>query len=138
MVDSTTGGLGNIAPELEVSWPARTLIFLARGQGPYILAFGRRDAAPALLPLSTLVPGYRDGAENSFPLADVGEFKASPPPAPPLLPQFLGDADPKKLGLWATLILGVLVLSAMAWRLARQMKSGAAVGGSAKQDSASE
>jgi hypothetical protein len=138
VVDQTSGGLGNIAPELEVSWPARNLVFLARGQGPYTLAFGRRDAAPARLPLATLVPGYRDGAENSFPLAEAGPARAGPPPSPPLLPQFIGDADPKKLGLWSALMLGVLVLMGMAWRLARQMKGGAVRGAAAKQGPAQE
>ncbi|MFS8085789.1 MAG: DUF3999 family protein, partial [Acidobacteriota bacterium] len=131
VVDQAGGGLGNVVPELEVSWPARNLIFLARGQGPFTLAFGRPDAAPAMLPLATLVPGYRDGTVNDFPQAEVGEVRAGPPPSPPMLPQFIGDADPEKLGLWAALILGVLVLAGMAWRLARQMKGGAATGGSA-------
>jgi Protein of unknown function (DUF3999) len=124
VVDQNSGGLGNVAPELEVSWPARNLVFLARGQGPYALAFGRRDALPVQLPPATLVPGYRDGAENGFPVADIGPLRTGPPPSPPLLPRFIGDADPQKLLLWAALILGVLILAGMAWRLSRQMKDG--------------
>lgn len=139
VVDQTSGGFGQLAPELEVSWPARNLVFLARGQGPFTLAFGRRDAPPVQLPLATLVPGYRDGPENSFPVADIGPVRSAPPPAPPVLPQFIGDADPKTLGLWAALILGVLVLAGMAWRLARQMKNGTAGGApAAKQESTRE
>ena len=126
IVDQTSGGFGSALPELEVSWPARNLVFLARGDGPYLLVFGRQDAQPAQLPLPTLIPGYRDGAETAFPVAETGALRSAPPPAPSRLPQFIGDADPKKLGLWAALIIGVLVLALMAWRLSRQMKDGAA------------
>lgn len=125
VVDQTSGGFGPGTPELEVTWPARDLVFLARGQGPFTLAFGRNEAAPAQLPVATLVPGYRDGSESAIAVAETGAVRAASPPSPPILPQFVGDADPKKLGLWAALIAGVLVLAAMAWRLARQMKAGA-------------
>ncbi|MEP7084154.1 MAG: DUF3999 domain-containing protein [Betaproteobacteria bacterium] len=126
IVDQTSGGFGSALPELEASWPVRNLVFLARGEGPFLLAFGRQDAQPAQLPLSTLIPGYRDGAETAFPLAETGALRSAPPPAPSSLPQFIGDADPKKLGLWAALIIGALVLALMAWRLSRQLQDGAA------------
>ena len=132
VVDQSSGGFGNALPELEVSWPVRNLVFLARGEGPYLLAFGRQDALPAQLPLPTLVPGYRDGAEMAFPPVETGTLRKAPPPEPSRLPQFIGDADPKKLGLWAALIIGVLVLALMAWRLSRQMKEGMSAGGGAR------
>ena len=46
----------------------------------------------------------------------------APPPAPPFLPTVLGEQDPKKVGLWAALLVGVALLAAMAWRLSRQMQ----------------
>ena len=128
VVDQSSGGFGSALPELEVSWPARNLVFLARGNGPYLLAFGRQEAQPGQLPLATLVPGYREGAEAAFPVAEIGALRTAPPPAPSRLPEIIGDADPKKLGLWAALIIGVLVLALMAWRLARQMKDAAPAG----------
>lgn len=131
VVDQTSGGLGDAAPELEVSWPARGLVFVARGQGPYTLAFGRADATPVRLPLATLVPGYRDGAEGSFPVAEIGPLRTGSPPSTSMLPQFMVDSDLKKVGLWMALVIGVLVLAAMAWRLSRQMKDGAASSGDA-------
>jgi hypothetical protein len=126
VVDAASGGLGNPPPELEVSWPARNLVFVARGGGPYTLAFGRKEATRAAMPLATLIPGYRDQGENSLPTAAIGELRAAPPPAPSMLPDFLADQEPKRIGLWAALIVGVLLLAAMAWRLSRQMQKGAA------------
>lgn len=125
VVDQSGGGFGSALPELEASWPVRNLVFLARGEGPFLLAFGRQDAQPAQLPLSTLIPGYQDGGETAFPLAETGALRSAPAPAPSRMPQFIGDADPKKVGLWAALIIGVLVLALMAWRLSRQLKDGA-------------
>ena len=129
IVDQGGGGLGAAPPELEVSWPVRELIFLARGEGPFTLAFGRAEATAARLAPATLVPGYREGMEATFPVADSGPARQGPPPSPPMLPRIFGDADPKKAGLWAALLVGVLLLAGMAWRLARQMKAGAASAG---------
>jgi hypothetical protein len=131
VVDPASGGLGTPPPELEASWTARNLVFLARGQGPYTLAFGKKDATAAAMPLTALFPGYRDQGELTLPAAAVGELRAAPPPAPSILPSFVAEQDPKRLGLWAALIAGVLLLAAMAWRLSRQMQRGAAAATSA-------
>ena len=122
VVDPASGGLGTPPPELEASWPVRNLVFLARGAGPFTLAVGKKDALAAALPIASLMPGYRDQSETSLPAASVGEVRMTPPPPPPLLPAVLGDQDPKKLGLWAALLVGVALLAAMAWRLSRQMQ----------------
>ncbi|MEO8134911.1 MAG: DUF3999 domain-containing protein [Betaproteobacteria bacterium] len=124
VIDQAGGGLGAALPELELSWPVRHLVFVARGQGPFTLAFGKRDAIPATLPLATLIPGYQTGSEAAFPVAGVSEIKLRATPAPSVIAQVIGDTEPRKLGLWAALLVGVLVLALMAWRLSRQMRRG--------------
>lgn len=124
VVDQSGGGLGSALPELELSWPVRHLVFVARGQGPFTLAFGKRDASSASLPLTTLVPGYRAGSEAAFPVAGVSAIKLRAMPAPSAIAQIIGETEPRKLGLWAVLLVGVLVLALMAWRLSRQMRRG--------------
>jgi hypothetical protein len=126
VVDPASGGLGAPLPELDVSWAARNLVFLARGAGPYTLAFGKKEASAAALPLTSLFPGYRDQGESKLPPAIVGDLRLAPPPGPSLLPSFVADQDPKRVGLWGALIVGVLLLAAMAWRLSRQMQKGGA------------
>ena len=123
VVDPASGGLGTPPPELEASWPVRNLVFLARGAGPFTLAVGKKDAAAAAMPIASLIPGYREQSETSLPAASVGDLRMAPPPAPPLLPAVLGEQDPKKMGLWAALLVGVALLAAMAWRLSRQMQA---------------
>jgi hypothetical protein len=125
VVDAASGGLGMPPPELEVSWPARNLVFVARGAGPYTLAFGKKESTRAAMPLATLIPGYREQGENGLPVAAIGELRTAPPPAPSVLPAFIADQEPQRIGLWAALIAGVLLLAAMAWRLSRQMQKGA-------------
>jgi hypothetical protein len=128
VIDPASGGLGTPPPDLEVSWPARHLVFLARGAGPFLLAAGNKDAAVAALPISSLMPGYRADAETTLPVAMMGEVRKTPPPAPPLFSNLLGGQEPRKIGLWAALILGVAILAVMAWRLSRQMQRGGASG----------
>ena len=125
VVDQTSGGLGRKLPELEASWPAATLVFLARGSGPFTLVYGASEAKPGALPIATLVPGYRDGIESTFPVAEAGAPKTGVPTPLSALERVVGEAtfgDPKKFGLWAILLLGVVVLALMAWRLAKQMR----------------
>lgn len=81
----------------------------------------------AALPLTSLIPGYREDAESGLPVAPSGEVRMAPPPSPPLPPSFLGELEPQRVGLWAALLIGVLLLAAMAWRLSKQMQKGAAV-----------
>jgi len=54
----------------------------------------------------------------------LARLRLAPPPAPSLLPSFLADHEPQRIGLWAALIVGVLLLAGMAWRLSRQMQKG--------------
>jgi hypothetical protein len=126
VVDPASGGLGTPLPELDLSWAARNLVFLARGAGPYTLAFGKKEATAAALPLTTLFPGYRNQGESKLPAAAVGDLRLAPPPGPSMLPPFVADQDPKRLGLWTALIVGVLLLAVLAWRLSRQMQKGTA------------
>ena len=130
VVDQTAGGFGRKPPELEASWPAATLVFLARGSGPFALLYGARDAGPAALPIATLVPGYRDGTEQSFPVAKLGTATGGRS-EPSVVERAIDTAtmgEPRKAGLWALLIIGVIVLALMAWRLSRQMRPGTTSG----------
>ena len=113
---------------LGAGWVPHRLAFAARGAKPFELACGRHDAKPAAFPIATLVPGYkreedlelRRGATPAG-LA-IGEAQAA------ATPQQLGGegalrqrVDWKRWTLWASLVLGVVVLGWMAIRLGRLM-----------------
>jgi hypothetical protein len=116
------GGLGSTPPVLEAQWRSRQVIFAARGPAPFRLAFGAAEAKPAWVSAATLIPDYKRGEELKLPEARVGPVEGAPPAAPSALPAFVAEVGgPRKLALWSILVLGVLVLGAMAWRLSRQM-----------------
>jgi len=112
------------APSLEVQWRPAQLVFVARGDGPYHLEFGNREAKATLLAVSQLIPSYEAHAEMKLAEAKVGAVQANAPPEPAWRAA-IGDTNPRKLALWAILIVAVFVLAGMAWRLSSQMKGGA-------------
>jgi len=112
---------GGPQPELEVHWRPAEIVFVAKGEGPFTLAFADPEAKSTALSISNLIPNYERGAEAKLPQAFPGNVTAAPPPT--ALQSFMGDVSPKRVGLWAILGLGVLILGFMAWRLLGQMKS---------------
>jgi uncharacterized protein DUF3999 len=115
-IDPDKGGLGATLPQLEVHWRAAELVFVARGEEPFSLAFGNREAKSALLPVASVMPGYEPHAEMKLPAATVGTVTRVTGAAG-AWPAWLEDVPPRKLALWALLVGAVVVLGVMAWRL---------------------
>jgi len=111
-VDERGGGLGAEAPKLQVAVRATQLVFLARGSGPYVLTVGSSTVKAANLPLATLIPDY-----SVQKLAELGTAKLISTlvvPAIPAAPPAESSIDFKRVGLWAVLVIGVLLLGWMA------------------------
>lgn len=124
-VDQRGGGLGTGQPLLNVGWVPHRLVFAARGDAPFRLTFGNREAKPAAYAIETLVPGYKSDAELKLASATVGEATVPPAAAAPRSAEpfaWLTDRpDWKRWMLWGSLVVAVLVLGLMAFRLGRQM-----------------
>jgi len=123
-IDSRSGGLGAAMPKLEISWNPGQVAFVARGKGPFSLAFGNLHAQRTSLELPALIPGYRPGSEDSLPVASLSSTAAEI--AVPVTASSDFDLDRsqiKRLALWLSLIVGVAVLAWMATRLSREMKN---------------
>jgi hypothetical protein len=121
-VSQKGGGLGNGAPGLEAGWVPQQLVFVARGNAPFLLAYGSARANPSAYPIETVVPGWRSDSEikaasartgTQQVLAGAGALKQRP--------------NYRAFTLWGSLVVGVLALAWMAWRLTREM-NGAAKG----------
>jgi hypothetical protein len=113
------------APDLRLRWRPATLVFVAGGTPPYVLAFGRTGAASTQLSLGQVAPGFGEQDLARLETARTG----------PLVEQHAGAADDgaptatarRRIGwLWALLVCGVGALAWMAWRLVTQLKSGEA------------
>ena len=123
-VPPSGGGLGSGVPQLELEWQPHRLLFVARGEMPFTLAFGRRETtadAMAIDPLlhrisadegqGRMIKTARAGSE--FELGGESRLQAVAPPLPW-----------KKWLLWAVLLSGVAILAVMVRTLYRQMNSG--------------
>lgn len=112
--------LPTTGPTLELRWLPAELVFAARGTPPFTLAYGLADAGSVAMSIETLVPGY--GTPNAMTPKDAepGDERT-----------LAGDAatraapDFRRWGLWAVLVLGVLVLGSMGLKLARESGRGA-------------
>ncbi len=115
------GGLGSGQPQLQLGWYPQRLLFVARGEMPFTLAFGRSEAESNRIAIDPLL--MRINREE----AQVGMIKPASAgawfelggaqrlqPAPPPLPW-------QKWLLWGVLLLGVAVLGVMVRSLYRQM-----------------
>jgi Protein of unknown function (DUF3999) len=117
-VDQKGGGVGEGVPILQIGWPPQKLVFAARGAGPFQLVYGNSTAKAAVFPIDSLIPGYKTDAEFKVRTASLGEQVTLAGAA-----RLRAQTDYKKWTLWGILILGVFVLAAMAYRLARQVKT---------------
>ncbi|MEN8206025.1 MAG: DUF3999 domain-containing protein [Pseudomonadota bacterium] len=118
---SDLSGLGAAVPLLRLGYTPHQLHFLARGEPPFVLAFGAHEAAPGQGQINTLLARIDEEESDAF----IGEARAGDmitlggkdrlqaPPTPFPWQQVL---------LWSVLVIGVFVLGTMAWRLGKQMK----------------
>jgi hypothetical protein len=115
-VDPKGGGVGTGVPALEIGWVPQKLVFAARGNGPFQLAYGSSRAKPALFAIDALIPGYKTDAEFKVRAATLGEPTTLAGPT-----RLRAQMDYKKWALWTVLLLGVAALAWMAYRLSRQV-----------------
>jgi hypothetical protein len=110
----SAGGLPfAFAPDMRLTWEPLRIVFLARGKGDWILAYGNRNYGPLGEALSGPV-------KEQKPLAAAvsGAERWQPRPT-----EDSGSAAPwKEAILWTVLVLAVAVLSTMAFFMARSMR----------------
>lgn len=116
---TNAAGSSTGTPSLEIQWKPAQLVFVARGDAPFALAFGKPEATAAALPVSTLIPRYERLAEMKLPQATLGEVASGPPPT--RFERLVGQINTRRVVLWTVLLAGVALLGYMAWRLHKQM-----------------
>jgi Protein of unknown function (DUF3999) len=110
-VDPKGGGLGRAAPHLVVEWVPHELIFVARGAGPFSVAYGNAVADSAAVSLAVLPKTVSiASASLSVPESLGGDARLKPPSAPYAW---------KAAVLWVVLIAGAALLAWMALRLSK-------------------
>ena len=115
-------GIGSGVPALQLGWIPHEVLFVARGEGPFTLAYGSAAVKMSEQPLDAMLavlgkkPGKNPVTEAHIKQKIVlGGEKCLLPPGPPL---------PWKVWiLWFVLVAGVVVLGVMAWKLFKQMNA---------------
>ncbi len=121
-VPQSGGGLGRGLPQLELEWHPQRLLFVARGESPFTLAFGRQQTEADAVAIDPLLRRIGDDetqtrfiksaqAEQWFELGGEARLRPAPPPLPW-----------QKWLLWAVLLGGVGMLALMVSSLYRQMR----------------
>ncbi len=108
------------APSLELGWLPGQLVFMAQGEGPYSLAYGRAGLEPARSQVEQLLRAVEP--VNRGELIEAAKARAQTVLAgkAALLPKT--ELPWRVWLLWAGLIAGVLAVGAMAWKLFREME----------------
>jgi hypothetical protein len=107
-----------VPPELVIRWKMRELVFLALGKGPWTLAYGNAAVGP---PAGGL-PQLEEGDAELLPALPTGLERYERRPG-----AGQGARDDFRLGawvLWGVLILAVMLLSFLAFVIARSMRNG--------------
>jgi hypothetical protein len=125
-VDQRGGGLGGGMPVLHAGWLPHRLLFVARGEPPFRIAFGNAKAAPATMAAHSLLPGATPDKPIEALTARLGEVTTRELPVETPADEARGyfeRMDGKKLWLWGSLVAAVLLIVGMALRLTREMPS---------------
>lgn len=109
------------APQIKFGWQPARLVFLAQGDGPFLLAYGSSAIEPARFPLENLL-------QKTATAADPDPAVAGVEPGP----QFLLGGKSKLVAtapfpwktwlLWTVLVTGVLLIGWMSFRLYQQLR----------------
>ena len=115
----TDDGMGSIPPKFRFAWTSHSLFFLARGSGPFTLAYGSGKAEPTEKPVESLLNVLNNKSQKNFVgTAYVGRsFELSGDAAKDR--HF--DISWQRTILWFILASGVFILGFMALRLLQQM-----------------
>ncbi|MEO5670680.1 MAG: DUF3999 family protein [Ramlibacter sp.] len=122
----STNGASVAAAQLQVTaeFQPMRLVFVATGAGPFELATGRVGTAAAALPWSTIGPTLGTRQVEDLPAGTPGQAVVNAVTEGDVLSRLIPGAASvgKTAVLWAVLLIGVLLLAAVAWSLLRQLK----------------
>lgn len=115
-VEQKEAGLGRGEPALQLGWIADELVFVARGEPPYKLAFGNANADRVTHGLDQLLAHAGDARVVTAQLQPLATLRGDT-----ALHASMYAVDWKRASLWSVLVLGVVMLGVMARRLLREL-----------------
>ncbi len=122
-VSFAVGTPAGALPALRLGWTPETVVFVARGAGPFTLVAGHASVAPAWLAPAQVVPGYGGDHAAAVTPGKPGRVSGAEVATPRAQSAW---QEPTHWVLWGALLLGVGVLGLMARSLLRELSSSAA------------
>ncbi|HSV35719.1 MAG TPA: DUF3999 family protein [Ramlibacter sp.] len=124
-IESTHGAdLGAAGLQASAEFAPVQIVFLATGPGPFQLAAGRAATPAAALPIGMITSALGGRKLEDLPLATLGPSVLRAPAEASWLGQLWPGLAPGKTAiLWGVLLVGVMLLGAVAWSLMRQLKT---------------
>ncbi len=120
-VHPSGGGLGSRLPQLEVGWQPHRLIFAARGEAPFRLAYGSARTDNDTLHDDSIAASLADWEKQQIrPLPAKAGPSVESGGKQALKPR-ISATTWRKVLLWSVLSLGVMLLAGMVWRLVKEM-----------------
>ena len=120
-VELSGGGIGAGMPVIEMGWVPHELVFVARGEPPYRLAYGSARVEPEPSQMNSLLGELRQKEDEHFiktarvgGVIDLGGKK---------MLEKKSTLPWKQWILWAILVVGVAIIGWMAWRLYGQINA---------------
>jgi uncharacterized protein DUF3999 len=119
----STDGIGQAEPLLKYAWRSNDLYFLARGNGPFILAYGNANVNKSMQTSSKLMSIISRQSHAEMVATAIASQEI-------ILKGDLALVAKKELPwqrilLWLVLVMGVFVIAVMVFRLIRQMETNA-------------
>lgn len=113
--NQSSGGIGAENPSLTLGWLPSTVVWNARGQGPFTLQVGEKPSIVNNVSIASLIPDYK--IEKIQALANSNltlEVSANNQATKQATNTWVAPIDYKRWLLWGGLLLGVLLLAGMA------------------------
>ena len=122
-ISSVGGGIGSGTPTFDVGWQPHEVMFVARGEGPFILAYGNANTAVAAFDPQALATMARsDAGGEAIGTASITDAKVELGGTGKLTPEPPDASLPiRRIVLWLSLAAAVLLLGWMSVRLFRQL-----------------
>ena len=115
----TDDGIGNGKPQLKFAWIPDELYFLARGPGPYVLAYGSSQVQPPEKPIDALMQVLNDEQQQSMiQAAKYGKtitYKGDAALVP------VHEVPWRQIFLWIIMITALITLAIIARKLYKEM-----------------
>lgn len=108
--NEASGGLGQQNATLSLGWLPNTVLWNARGNGPFQLIVGEPNASINRLNIESLIPNFNLEKVNQLPFASL----TANANLAPTTNTWATSPDYKRWLLWAGLLLGVALLAGMA------------------------